>query len=151
MSSRMLYLSIGSNLGDRQANILRAVSLLDAGLAGRHVKMSSFMQTPSWGFTGEDFLNVAVSYETALPAEEVLRICKDVERRMGRVDEGAVYDASGRRIYKNRIIEIDIVLLGEEKVDTPELKIPHPRMWEREFVIKPLKEIFNGELMQGID
>ena len=67
------------------------------------------------------------------------------------MDEGAVYDASGRRIYKNRIIDIDIVLLGEEKVDTPELKIPHPRMWERDFVIKPLKEIFNGELMQGID
>ena len=57
MLPRMLYLSIGSNLGDRQTNILRAVSLLDAGLAGRHVKMSSFMQTPSWGFTGEDFLN----------------------------------------------------------------------------------------------
>ena len=145
MNKRTLYLSIGSNISPRREHILDAVRLLD-GRIGPHLKVSSFIQTPSWGFEGPDFLNIAVSYSTDLPAEGILRICKDVERALGRTDEGIRLDTEGKRIYHNRPIDIDIILLGDEKVDTDTLKIPHPLMWERDFVIKPLKEIFDGEL-----
>ncbi len=150
MKNRTVYLSIGSNLCDRSANILLAIKKLEEYLGPRE-KLSSFMETPSWGFDGADFLNVAVSFTTSLGAEEILKICKDVERQMGRDCEGEELDENGKRIYHDRIIDIDIILLGEEKIDTPTLKIPHPRMWERDFVIKPLKEIFDGELMRGND
>lgn len=146
MPQRMLYLSLGSNLGDKKGNILRAVSLLDEALGIEHIRLSSFMQSPSWGFKGEDFLNVALSYKTALQAEEVLRICKSIEKRLGREEEGIKLDSKGNRVYKNRIIDIDILLLGNEKINTPSLVIPHPHMKEREFVIEPLREIFDGDL-----
>ncbi len=150
MKNRKLYLSIGSNLYDRKANILLAIKKLEDYL-GPCEKLSDFMETSSWGFVGADFLNVAVSFMTSLDAEEILKVCKSVERQMGRKNEGIELDEGGRRIYHDRIIDIDIILLGEEKIDTPTLKIPHPRMWDRDFVIKPLKEIFDGELMGGND
>lgn len=146
MPQRMLYLSIGSNLGDKKGNILRAVSLLDEAMGTEHIQLSSFMQSRAWGFDGEDFLNVALSYKTDLLAANILRICKDIEKRMGRQDEGIKLDADGKRIYKNRVIDIDILLLGGEKVNTPDLVIPHPYMKERNFVIEPLKEIYDGDL-----
>ena len=150
MKNRKLYLSIGSNLYNRKSNILLAIKKLEECLGPRE-RLSDFMETPSWGFVGADFLNVAVSFMTSLDAEEILKVCKSVERQMGRKNEGIELDEGGRRIYHDRIIDIDIILLGEEKIDTPTLKIPHPRMWDRDFVIKPLKEIFDGELMGGND
>ncbi len=147
MKNRVLYLSLGSNVAPRRDNILNAVSALDE-VFGVHLKLSSFIQTPSWGFEGADFLNVAVSYVTDLSAQDILRICKDIERSLGREDEGVVVDEDGRRIYRDRPIDIDIILLGDEEIDTPNLKIPHPCMWKRDFVIKPLKEIFEGDLIE---
>ncbi len=147
MKSRILYLSIGSNIAPRRENILEAVQALDEKL-GSHLRMSSFIQTPSWGFAGGEFLNVAVSYRTDLRAEDILKICKGIERQLGRMNEGVVLDEKGGRVYKDRPIDIDIILLGDEKIDSEELKIPHPSMWERDFVIIPLKEIFEGELIE---
>ena len=146
MPQRMLYLSIGSNLGDKKGNILRAVSLLDEAMGARHIRLSSFMSSRSWGFDGEDFLNVALSYKTDLPAADILKIWKEIEQRMGRQDEGIKLDAAGKRIYRNRIIDIDIVLLGSEKINTPDLVIPHRDMKERDFVLIPLREIYDGDL-----
>lgn len=135
-----LYLSIGSNLGDRKALILEAISALDAAL-GAHLRLSSFFESKSWGFMGNDFLNVAVCYETSIPALYILHLCKDIEQRMGREISAPRYDAEGKRIYSNRPIDIDIILYGNLRIDTPELTIPHPRMHERDFVMVPLSEI----------
>ena len=150
MKTRDLYLSLGSNLGDRKANLLKAVEMLDASL-GKHKRLSSIVETKSWGFEGEDFLNLAVMYETEMEGEQILRICKEVEKRIGRKEEGIKMDEQGRRVYADRLIDVDILLLGEEKICSESLAIPHPRMWERDFVIKPLKEIFSGDFVPGID
>lgn len=150
MKTRDLYLSLGSNLGDRKANLLKAVEMLDASL-GKHKRLSSIVETKSWGFEGEDFLNLAVMYETEMEGEQILRICKEVEKRIGRKEEGIKMDEQGRRVYADRLIDVDILLLGEEKICSESLTIPHPRMWERDFVIKPLKEIFSGDFVPGID
>ena len=150
MKTRDLYLSLGSNLGDRKANLLKAVEMLDARL-GKHKRLSSIVETKSWGFEGEDFLNLAVMYETEMEGEQILRICKEVEKRIGRKEEGIKMDGQGRRVYADRLIDVDILLLGEEQICSESLTIPHPRMWERDFVIKPLKEIFSGDFVPGID
>lgn len=150
MKTRDLYLSLGSNLGDRKANLLKAVEMLDARL-GKHKRLSSIVETKSWGFEGEDFLNLAVMYETEMEGEQILRICKEVEKRIGRKEEGIKMDEQGRRVYADRLIDVDILLLGEEKICSERLTIPHPCMWERDFVIKPLKEIFSGDFVPGID
>ena len=141
MKQRDVYLSLGSNLGDRRANIDEALRRLDKAVGRPYDALSSIIETPSWGFDGPDFLNCVVRYHTARRPETLLKICKRIERAMGRrgVPE---YDAEGRRIYRDRPIDIDILLCGDEHVDTPELQIPHPLMREREFVMRPLAEIF---------
>ena len=141
MKQRDVYLSLGSNLGDRRANIDEALRRLDRAIGRPYDALSSIIETPSWGFDGPDFLNCVVCYRTARRPETLLKICKRIERAMGRrgVPE---YDAEGRRIYRDRPIDIDILLCGDERVDTPELQVPHPLMHERDFVMRPLAEIF---------
>ena len=144
-----LYLSLGSNMGDRAANIENAVSLLNIELKTPYKAISSLLETEPWGFESEQkFLNAAVHYELQLkegynPEAEalmILEICKDIERRLGR-KEGVEYNEAGERVYHNRPIDIDILLFGDHKIDCPELTIPHKLMYERDFVMIPLKEI----------
>ena len=144
-----LYLSLGSNIGDRAANIENAVSLLNIELKTPYKAISSLLETEPWGFESEQkFLNAAVHYELQLkegynPEAEalmILEICKDIERRLGR-KEGVEYDEAGERVYHNRPIDIDILLFGDHKIDCPELTVPHKLMYERDFVMIPLKEI----------
>ena len=144
-----LYLSLGSNQGDRRLNIENAVSLLNIELKKPFKAISSFYETEPWGFESSDkFLNVAVLYELYLPkgynpeAEGlmILEICKDIERRMGRTGEPQ-YDKKGERVYTDRPIDIDILLFGDNKIDCPELTVPHKLMYERDFVMIPLREI----------
>ena len=136
-----VYFSLGSNQGDRQALLDEALRRLDAAIGRPYEALSSIIETPSWGFEGPDFLNCVVRYRTARRPHTLLRICKRIERAMGR-RENLEYDAEGRRIYHDRPIDIDILLYGDETVDTPELKIPHPLMKQRDFVMRPLEEIF---------
>lgn len=138
-----VYLSLGSNIGDRHGNIMAAISGLDGRICP-HTALSSIVETEAWGFCGGNFLNCAVLYETGIPPHELLRICKDIERQMGR-RETMEFDAEGRRIYHDRIIDIDILLYGNLTVDTPELRIPHPLMHERDFVMRPLEEIYRQD------
>lgn len=149
--NRELYLSIGSNLGDRSANLMQAIELLNRYFGTRYKRVSSIIKTPAWGFEGAEFMNLAVAFDTDLEAEDILALCKKVEKEMGRVEEGIVSDSSGKRIYKDRIIDIDIILLGNEIINTEKLIIPHPRMKERDFVMIPLKEIISDEYVCGID
>ena len=141
MKAQDVYFSLGSNLGDRQARIEEALRRLDKALGRPYEALSSIIETPAWGFDGPPFLNCVVRYRSARRPETLLHICKRIERAMGR--RGAPeYDADGRRIYRDRPIDIDILLYGDLSVDTPELTIPHPLMREREFVMRPLAEIF---------
>lgn len=141
MKAVPVYLSLGTNQGDRRAQIDEALRRLDAAVGRPYEALSSIIETPSWGFEGPDFLNCVVRYRTAKRPETLLRICKKIERIMGRTG-APEYDADGRRIYHDRPIDIDILLYGDEHVDTPDLKIPHPLMEQRDFVMRPLAEIF---------
>ena len=144
-----LYLSLGSNQGDRARNIEDALSLLNIELKTPYRAVSSLLETDPWGFESDQkFLNAAVHYELMLPKEYnpeaeglmILEICKDIERRLGRIGEPE-YDDKGERIYRNRPIYIDILLFGDNKIDCPELTVPHKLMCERNFVMVPLNEI----------
>jgi 2-amino-4-hydroxy-6-hydroxymethyldihydropteridine diphosphokinase len=144
-----LYLSLGSNQGDRERNIEDALSLLNIELKTPYKAVSSLLETQPWGFESDQkFMNAAVHYQLMLPkgynpeAEGlmILEICKDIERRLGRTG-GPEYDEKGERIYRNRPIDIDILLFGDNKIDCPELTVPHKLMYERDFVMIPLKEI----------
>ncbi len=149
MEKVRLYLSLGSNQGDRRRNIENALSLLNIELGVPFSRVSDFLETEPWGFESEDrFINAAVLYELPLkkgynPEAEGLRIlyiCKDIERRLGRT-ELPLYDERGERVYTSRPIDIDILLLGEDRIDCPELTVPHKLMYERDFVMIPLREI----------
>ena len=148
-----LYLSLGSNQGDRRKNIDDAISLLNIELGTPYKRVSSLLETKPWGFDSEEmFLNVAVMYELDLPkgynpeAEGllILEICKSIERRLGR-EGNPQYDERGERIYTDRPIDIDILLLGDDEIDCEELTVPHKLMYEREFVMMPLNEILTAK------
>lgn len=144
-----LYLSLGSNQGDRERNIEDALSLLNIELKTPYKAVSCLLETEPWGFESDQkFLNAAVHYQLMLPkgynpeAEGlmILEICKDIERRLGRTGEPE-YDQNGQRMYRNRPIDIDILLFGDNRIDCRELTVPHKLMYEREFVMVPLREI----------
>ena len=144
-----LYLGLGSNQGDRELNIEHAVSMLNVELKTPYKAISSMIETEPWGFESDHrFMNAVVLYELDLQegynAEAeglmILEICKDIERRMGRNCEVRHYER-GERIYSDRPIDIDILLFGDNKIDCPELTVPHKLMYERDFVMIPLREI----------
>ena len=144
-----LYLGLGSNQGDRELNIEHAVSMLNVELKTPYKAISSMIETEPWGFESDHrFMNAVVLYELDLQegynAEAeglmILEICKDIERRMGRNCE-VHHDERGERIYSDRPIDIDILLFGDNKIDCPELTVPHKLMYERDFVMIPLREI----------
>jgi 2-amino-4-hydroxy-6-hydroxymethyldihydropteridine diphosphokinase len=130
----LVYLSLGSNLGNKMQKMQAAISRL-SNEAGRLLKQSDFHTTKAWGFKSEnDFLNAVVLIETTLSPFELLAKTQEIERDLGRVNktEGA---------YSDRLIDIDILLYDNLIVDEPTLKIPHPLMTERDFVMIPLLEI----------
>lgn len=111
--------------------------------------VSALIETEPWGFeSDEKFINAAVLYELEIkegynPEAEglmVLEICKSIESRLGRV-QNLEYDENGNRIYRSRPIDIDILLFGKDRIDCPELTVPHKLMKQRDFVMKPLMEI----------
>ena len=133
MRQQELVLLLGTNLGDREENIRQALEALDKAFGGRRVKISDIIETEACGFDGPPFLNAVVVYLSARKPENVLRICKRIERAMGRTD-APEYAPDGSRIYHNRIIDIDILFYGEHSVSTPQLSIPHPQVHSRPFV-----------------
>jgi len=127
-----VHLSLGSNLGDRAKNLRDAIAALrNSGVSVARV--SSVYETEPVDYLDQPwFLNCAVEAETELPALELLRALRGIEAQMG----GKKLIAKGPRL-----IDIDILLYGNEIVDTPELQVPHPRMHLRRFVLEPLAEI----------
>jgi 2-amino-4-hydroxy-6-hydroxymethyldihydropteridine diphosphokinase len=127
-----VYLSLGSNIGDRVANLRQAIAALPA--AGvRVTKLSSFYETEPVDLLEQPwFLNCVVEGETDVAALELLRALREIESRMG----------SKKLVAKGpRLLDMDILLYGSETFDTPELQVPHPRMLLRRFVLVPLAEI----------
>jgi len=136
-----VFLSLGSNQGDRKFNLDHAIELLGTKLGHQPAAISDYIETKSWGFEAPDFLNAAVAFEIEDPdGFEILRICKEIERQMGR-EETPLFDDRGRRIYHSRPIDIDILLIGESIIDTEVLKVPHPLMEKRDFVMIPLAQV----------
>ena len=128
------YLSLGSNLGDRRDNLQQALELMEeAGIAIRR-RSSVYESAPQNYLDQPWFLNMAVEVETSLPPAELLSLLQSIERRLGR-------DRNLSVRFGPRSIDLDILLYGSLIVDTPGLVLPHPRMWERRFVLEPLSEI----------
>lgn len=132
--THQLYLSLGSNLGNKKKNLEDALSLI-SDLVGHVCRVSSFIETEPWGFDSKNtFLNAACLVETALTPEQCLNITQEIERKLGRT-------AKSGDSYEDRPIDIDLLSYDNLNIDTPELTLPHPRMHEREFVMIPLQEI----------
>ena len=132
---KQLYLSLGSNLGDRERMLHRAIALIDERI-GTVQRVSSFIETEPWGFESEHpFLNAAVMVLTTLSPEQCLKETQQIERELGRTTK------SKDGIYHDRPIDIDLLMYGDLKLSTPTLTLPHPRMQERDFVMIPLREI----------
>ncbi len=129
---KTIYLSLGSNVGDREQNIARAIAMMAE--RGIHiVRHSSLFETEPVGLRAQGwFLNCAVQVETDLMPRQLLHTIQRIEHELGR-----------RRMVANgpRTIDIDILLLGTSVIHSPELDVPHPRMTERRFVLVPLNEI----------
>jgi len=127
-----VYLSLGANLGDREANLRAAIEALPG--AGVEVgRISSLYETEPVDYLDQPwFLNCVVEGETKLGALELLHALREIETRMGSKKEFA---------KGPRLLDVDILLYGNETIATAELQVPHPRMLERKFVLTPLAEI----------
>ena len=126
------YVALGSNLGDKEANLRKALELLEER-GGEVVKTSSFICTEPYGVTDQpQFLNGVCEVRTSLEPLELLHTLLDIEQEMGRVR---------LRHWGERNIDLDLLLYEDVVMDTPELKLPHPDMQNRDFVLLPLAEI----------
>lgn len=132
-----VYFSLGSNIGNRKRLVREAVELI-AERVGDVLAQSELHETEPWGFDSPNkFINACVCCETVLSPRQVLAVTQEIELEMGRTGK------SDGGEYHDRIIDIDILLYDDLRVDEPDLKIPHPLMYERDFVMKPLKEILD--------
>lgn len=129
------YFSLGSNLGNRQGLICRAVRLMELRV-GTLARLSRFYETEPVGFSSDNlFLNAAAAFTTSLSAEEILNTTQQTERELGRTQK------SVNGIHYDRTVDIDLLLLDDEVIESPHLTLPHPHLHERRFVLEPLAEI----------
>ncbi len=130
----LVYLGLGTNLGDKERNLSVAIIALSLEV-GEVVKQSSFYSSKAWGFESEnEFLNAVILLETNLSPFDLLAKTQKIERDLGR-------ETKSVNGYADRLIDIDILLYDNLVIDHPILKIPHPLIAERDFVIVPLAEI----------
>ena len=128
------YVALGANLGDRKATLRAAVRLLAEVGGVEVVAVSTLRETDPVGVVDQPrFLNGAVAVETELEPRELLDVLLDVERRLGRVRDG--------RRWGPRVVDLDLLIYGDLVVDEPGLRIPHPRLHERRFVLEPLADL----------
>ena len=130
-----LYIGLGSNLGDKEEMLHRALELINEHI-GSVLRTSSFLETEPWGFQSENtFLNAVCLVDTSLTPMQCLRETQKIERLLGRTKKSK----NGK--YYDRPIDLDLLLYDNIEVNTSELILPHPHMQERDFVMIPLREI----------
>ena len=133
----LVYLSIGSNLGDSKRIIDQSISQIDQNI-GTLQKRSSLYKTQAWGKENQDdFLNACIIIDTELDCESVLKLCQLIEKNIGR---------KKTEHWGPRQIDIDIIFYENECIDNKALNIPHPLMHKRRFVLEPLNEIASDKL-----
>lgn len=130
-----VYVSLGTNLGDKDNNLRTAVRLMQERI-GKVISLSSFYETAPWGFQSEhSFLNAAACIETRLSPKQLLLVTQQIERELGRTQK------SSGNVYKDRLIDIDLLMYDNLQIHSDQLVLPHPLMTERLFVLEPLAEI----------
>ena len=128
MTRRRAFLALGSNLGDREAFIRDAVAAMPDVVA-----LSPVYETEPVGPPGQGpYLNAVVELDTELSPRELLELCRRLETAAGRVRT---------EHWGPRTLDVDVLLVGDLTVDEPDLVVPHPRMWERDFVLRPLADL----------
>jgi 2-amino-4-hydroxy-6-hydroxymethyldihydropteridine diphosphokinase len=128
------YVAIGSNVGDRLANLAAATRAISEAEGLVVLAASHVYESEPWGVTDQPaFANAVLRVEFAGEADALLELCQGVETRLGRT--------AGEARYGPRVIDLDILLFGDEEWVSPALRIPHPRMLERDFVVTPLLEV----------
>lgn len=146
--ARRAYLGLGSNVGDREAHLQSAVDGL-AARAGRIVALSPVYETePVGGPPQPDYLNAVVAVETLLTPRELLRVAKGLEAEAGREPPaggpGVSAEEMAARRWGPRPLDVDVLMVGDERVDDPDLVVPHPRIHQRAFVLAPLADVAPG-------
>lgn len=127
------YISIGSNIGDRFQYLKDAIQALHSHNGVSVLTVSSVYETAPVGYTDQaDFLNVVIAVETQLGAQQLLETCQQIEQQLGRVRDIR---------WGPRTVDLDILLYNHDNIETESLVVPHPRMYERAFVLIPLLEI----------
>lgn len=135
MEKKTVYLGLGTNTGNKQENMTRAIENLSLAL-GSPTACSTFMESEPWGFESDNtFLNCVVAFKTAMPPLALLDTTEQIERSMGRTSKSL----NGQ--YSDRIIDIDILFYGDEIINSERLTVPHPLLHKRAFVLRPLHEI----------
>ena len=139
----LAYIGIGSNLDDPRWQVSNAFELLDE-LPGCHVlaRSSLYQSAPYGDVPQDDFINAVVKLETAVPAEILLVCLKEIERSLGR-------DPNAER-WGPRVLDLDMLLYGEQQIDLPNLQIPHPGIVARNFVLLPLREVTAALVIPGL-
>ncbi len=132
-----VYIGIGSNLGKRRQNIVNSIALLSRIGDLEVVDRASFYETEPVGPVQPWFINTAIRIKTDLEGQKILTLCKEVEKRIGRVDS---------LTWGPRLVDLDILLVGNSKIHEDRLDVPHPEIQNRRFVLLPLLEI-NSELI----
>ena len=135
MNRERVYLGLGTNSGNKQDNLQRAIEALSLAL-GLPAACSSFMESEPWGFESKNsFLNCVVTFDTHLSPIELLNTTEEIERRLGRTKKSI----GGQ--YSDRTIDIDILFYGNKVIKSERLTVPHPLLHLRNFVLQPLHEI----------
>jgi len=132
------YLSLGTNQGNKLKNLQKAINFI-ADQIGDVLKIASVYRTSSWGFTSEDFYNTCIKVSTSLTATTLLKKLLTIENNLGRIRNTS-------ENYADRLIDIDILLFGDEIILSEELIVPHPRMLDRKFTLVPLMDIAKNVL-----
>jgi 2-amino-4-hydroxy-6-hydroxymethyldihydropteridine diphosphokinase len=127
------YLSIGSNLGEREIILQKAIFEI-GNVAGDVRQVSGIYETPSWGFKGEDFLNACIELQTLLSPEDLLSKLLGIEKSFGR-------ERNETGNYQSRTLDLDIIYYENDIINTDSLTIPHPKLQDRKFILKPLADI----------
>lgn len=141
-----VYLGLGSNLGNRESNIREAIRLIEERV-GTVLRQSSVIETDPWGFqTAHRFLNAVICIETNETPREVLLLTQQIERDLGRKSKSVADSTKSKASYADRTIDIDILLYDDVTINEPDLKIPHPLMHQRDFVMQPLREIIDKDV-----